>query len=156
MPKMDGMAAIKSIRQMYPKIKIAVLTMLKDHEHFKHTITSGASGYLLKDDAYEEFIMACKMIMKGKQYISPSVASFVTERYLRSLDEAEDPVLDILTRREQQILGLVAQGIANKNIAAKLNISIRTVETHRSNFSNKLGIKNTAGLVKYAISKGLV
>jgi DNA-binding NarL/FixJ family response regulator len=156
MPKMDGMSAIKEIRRKYPQIKIVVLTMLKDHEHFKHAMASGACGYLLKEDAYEQFTTACKRIVKGKQYVSPSVASLLTERYLRSLDETEDPAVAILTKREQQILQLVAKGLANKNIAEKLHISIRTVETHRSNLSNKLGIKNTASLVKYAISKGLI
>jgi len=156
MPNMDGLAAIKTIRKKYPKIKILILTMLKDHEHFKHAMAHGASGYLLKDDAFNQLSMAIKLIMKGKQYVSPSVSALETDRFLRSLDEAEAPSIDILTKRERQVLKLVAGGLANKNIASKLKINIRTVEAHRSNLTNKLGIKTTAGLVKFAISKGLV
>lgn len=156
MPNLDGLAAIQQIKKQKPKIQILVLTMLKDHEHFKHAMGNGASGYLLKDDAYEQFIMAVKTLARGKKYISPSVAQLETERYLRSMDEVDAPSLDILTKREKEVLNLVASGMANKNIASRLKISIRTAETHRNNLTNKLGIKSTAGLVKYAISKGLV
>ena len=156
MPNMDGLEAIKLIRKKYPKIKILILTMLKDHEHFKHAMGSGASGYLLKDDAFDQLSMAIKLIMRGKKYVSPSVSAMETDRLLRSIDEAEDPSSDILTKRESQILKCVTSGLANKNIASKLKISIRTVEAHRTNLSNKLGIKTTAGLVKFAISKGLI
>jgi len=156
MPNMDGMSAIKTIRRRYPKIKVLVLTMLKDHEHFKHAMINGASGYLLKDDAFDQLSMAIKLMMKGRQYVSPSVSALETDRFLRSLDEAEAPSSEILTKREKQVLKLVAGGLANKNIATKLKISIRTVEAHRTNLTNKLGIKTTAGLVKFAISKGIV
>ncbi len=156
MPRMDGLVAIKEIRQKFPKIKILVLTMQKDHEHFKHAMMYGANGFLLKDDAYEQLVLAIKMILKGKKFISPSVATLETERFIRSLDETDAPSLEILSKREKEILKLVAQGLPNKSIASKLKISIRTVETHRANLSNKLGIKNTAGLVKYALSKGLI
>lgn len=156
MPRMDGLSAIKDIRQKFSRIKILVLTMQKDHEHFKHAMTYGAHGYLLKDDAYEQLVLAIKMILKGKKFISPSVATLETERFIRSLDEADIPSLEILSKRETEILKLVAGGLPNKLIASKLKISIRTVETHRANLTNKLGIKNTASLVKYAFSKGLI
>jgi len=156
MPEMDGLTAIKVIKQKYPKVKILVLTMQKDNEHFKHALISGADGYLLKDDAYEQLILAIKLLLKGKRYTSPSISEVVTDRFIRSLDEVEGPSIEILTKRERKILELVASGLPNKNIASRLRISIRTVETHRANLSNKLGIKNTAGLVRYALSKGLV
>ncbi len=156
MPHMDGLAAIKEIRQKFPKIKILVLTMQKDHEHFKHAMTYGAHGYLLKDDAYEQLILAIKMILKGKKFVAPSVATLEAERFIRSLDETDMPSMEILSKREKEILKFVAGGFLNKSIASKLKISIRTVETHRANLTNKLGIKNTAGLVKYAFSKGLI
>ncbi len=156
MPEMDGMEAMKEIHQRYPKTKILVLTMQKDHEHFKHAIKNGASGYVLKDDASDELISAIKSVKRGKQFVSPSVSKLLTDRLIRSLDETETPSLEILTKRERQVLTLIANGMANKNFATKLKISIRTVEHHRSNLSDKLGIKNTAGLVKFAISKGLI
>ncbi len=156
MPHMDGMTALEAIHDKYPKIKILVLTMQKDLEHFKHALSYGANGYLLKDDAFEQLIMGIKRIMKGKRFVSPSVADLIAERYIRSFDDAETPSLDILTKREKQILKYVALGLANKNIATKLKISIRTVEAHRAHLTDKLGIKTTAGLVKFAMSKGLI
>lgn len=156
MPEMDGISALKIVRQKYPKVKVLVLTMQKDVEHFKHAMKAGAGGYLLKDDAYEQLPLAIKVVLKGKQYISPAIAELTTDRFIRSLDDLEGPSLEILTKRELEILRCISNSLSNKNIAAKLKISIRTVETHRANLSNKLGIKNTAGLVKYAISKGLV
>lgn len=155
MPNRDGMQTIEEIRERFPKVKILVLTMQKDQEHFKHAMAHGASGYVLKEDAYDQLMMAVKMILKGKKFVSPTISKLLTDYYVRSLDEAEASSLDILTKREQQILQLIGNGMANKNIAAKLKLSIRTVETHRANLSHKLGIKNTAGLVKYAITKGL-
>lgn len=155
MPRMDGIATLEAVTRKFPKLKILVLTMQKDPEHFKHAMGLGASGYLLKDDAYEQLSMGVSMIMKGKEFVSPSISALVTDRYIRSLDDVETPSLKILTKREQQILKLVAGGLPNKNIAARLKLSVRTVEAHRAHLTDKLGIKNTAGLVKYAISKGL-
>lgn len=156
MPNMDGLSAIRNILKVRSHARILVLTMLKDHEHFRHAMNNGASGYILKDDAYDQFVLAVKTLAKGKKYVSPSVSQLETDRYLRTMDDMDAPSLNILTKREQQILRLVAGGLANKNIANELNISVRTVETHRNNLTNKLGIKATAGLVKYAMTKGLV
>ena len=137
-------------------LDIIVLTMLKDHEHFKHAMANGALGYLVKDEAFDQLVLAIRTVLKGKQYVSPSVASLLADRFVRSLDESDAPSLDILTKREIEVLKLIAAGLANKNVADKLKISIRTVETHRANLTNKLGIKTTAGLVKFAMSKGIV
>ena len=156
MPSMDGIAAIKGVRKSHPQIKILVLTMQKDGEHFRHAVAAGADGYILKEDAYEELMLAAKVILKGRSYFSPSMAALITDQCVRSLDEARESSLNILTKRELQILKLVAGGLSNKNIAAQLKLSIRTVEAHRANLSNKLSIKTTAHLVKYAISKGIV
>lgn len=155
MPNRDGMEAIQEIRKKFQKVKILVLTMQKDQEHFRHAMAHGASGYVLKEDAYDQLLIALKMILQGKKFVSPTISKLLTDYYVRSLDEAQSSSLDILTKREQQILKFIANGMANKNIAARLKLSIRTVETHRANLSHKLGIKNTAGLVKYAITKGL-
>ena len=156
MPNMDGISALRDIHLKYPKIKVIVLTMQKDHEHFKYAMASGARGFILKEDAYEQLVLAIKTVLRGKQFVSSSVATVFTERYVRSLDEVDAPSLNILTRREGEILKLIANGLPNKNIASKLKISVRTVETHRANLANKLGLRNTASLVKYAVSKGLV
>ena len=156
MPQMDGIATLKEIRRAFPKIKILILTMQKDQEHFKHAMSGGASGYILKEDAYDQLMLAIKTVLKGKKFISPALEHALAEQYVRSLDEGEESSLNILTKRELQILKLVAQGLSNKNMASKLKLSIRTVETHRGNLTHKLGIRNTAALVKFAISKGLL
>jgi two-component system, NarL family, response regulator NreC len=155
MPNMDGLVTLKELRKKFPKIKALVLTMQKDMEHFKHAMAAGASGYLLKDSAFDQLVMAIKLIMKGKTFVSPAISNLITEQYVRSVEEQDAPSLELLTAREKEILRMIAQGLANKNIASKLKISIRTVETHRSRLIHKLGIKTAAGLVKYAISKGL-
>lgn len=157
MPNLDGLETLKEIRKRFPKIKVLILTMQKDAEHFKHAMANGACGYILKDSAFDQLVMAIKIILKGKNFISPDISNLIAEQYVRSMDQDNDvPSLEILTSREREILRGIAQGKANKNIAAALNISIRTVESHRSNLINKLGLKTPASLVKYAISKGLI
>ncbi|MBI4309427.1 MAG: response regulator transcription factor [Candidatus Omnitrophica bacterium] len=157
MPNMDGLATLKEIRRKFPKIKTLVLTMQKDAEHFKHAMANGAYGYVLKDGAFDQLAMAIKVVMKGKNFISPAISNLIAEQYVRSMDqEGDTPSLEILTSREKEILKRIAEGKANKNIAASLKISIRTVETHRSHLIGKLGLKTPASLVKYAISKGLI
>ncbi|MCB9758042.1 MAG: response regulator transcription factor [Candidatus Omnitrophica bacterium] len=156
MPKLEGIAALKVLRQKYPKLKVLILTMFKDFEHFKHAMASGANGYVLKDDAFEQLVRAVKTVMKNKQYVSGSVSAIERDRLFRLQDEATAPSLEILTKREKEILKGIALGQANKNIAANLKISIRTVEAHRGHLTRKLGIKTTADLVKYAMTKNII
>ena len=155
MPELSGIAALKQIKEKCPKVKVLILTMQKDLEHFKCAMANGASGYLFKDDAYDQLFAAIRSIQKGKSFVAPSVGEIFTERFIRAWDETDTPVLDILSKREQEILKCVAHGLSSKNIAAKLKISARTVEAHRGHITNKLGIKTTAGLVRFAIAKGL-
>jgi len=156
MPNLDGLATLKEIKKRFPKVKCLVLTMQKDQEHFKSAMANGASGYILKDNALDLLVMAIKMVMKGKSYISPAISELIAEQYVRSIKDGDMPSMEILTAREKEILKLVAQGYANKNIATRLKISIRTAETHRSRLIHKLGFKTTAALVKYALAKGLI
>ncbi len=156
MPNLDGLATLKEIQKEFPKTKCLVLTMQKDEEHFKRAMANGAKGYILKDRAFDSLVIAIKMVMKGKSYVSSAISEIITNQYLSSVREGDSPSLEILTSREKEILKLIAQGHANKNIATKLKISIRTVETHRSHLIHKLGLKTTAALVKYAIAKGII
>lgn len=156
MPNMDGLVVLKVVQEKYPKIKCLVLTMQKDLEHFKHAMGHGAAGYILKDGAFDQLVLAIKMIMKGKKFISPAISDLLAQQYVYASNSGDQASLEILTAREKEILRYIADGSANKNIASKLDISIRTVETHRSRIVRKLGIKTAAGLVKYAISKGLI
>jgi len=156
MPNMDGLMALKEIRRRFPRIRSLILTMQKDAEHFKHAMALGARGYLLKDSAFDQLVLAVKMIMKGKTFMSPGISNLIAEQFVRSTQEGDSPSLEILTPREKEILCCIAQGQANKNIAGRLGISIRTVETHRSHLIHKLGLKTAAALVKYALARGLI
>ena len=111
---------------------------------------------MVKDDAPDQLVLAIKTILRGNKFISPSISKVLVDRQLRSVDDGQMPSLEILTKREKQVLTMIAQGLANKNIAVKLKISIRTVEHHRANLTDKLGFKNTAALIKYALAKGLI
>lgn len=156
MPNMDGLMTLKEIRRRFPKTRSLILTMQKDPEHFKHAMALGARGYVLKDSAFDQLVLAVKMVMKGKTFISPGISNLIAEQFVRSMEEGDFPSLEILTPREKEILSCIAQGQANKNIAGRLGISIRTVETHRSHLIHKLGLKTASALVKYALARGLI
>lgn len=156
MPEMDGLTALKEINRLYPKLKVLMLSMLNDHAHFAQAQTYGASGYLAKEDAGDELLRAIEKLMKGKSYVSPSVVTLLAERQVHQMESGKSQSIEILTRREKQVLGFIARGTTNKNIAAELKISIHTVENHRAHLSEKLGMKNVASLVKFAIEKGIV
>ncbi len=155
MPNMDGLTTLKEIRAKFPKINALVLTMQKDMEHFKRAMSLGARGYILKDSAFDQLVMAIKIVLSGKSYVSQGISSLIMDQYLSATDN-DDPSLEILTPREKQVLKLLAEGQANKNIASALKISIRTVEVHRSHLLSKLKLKTPASLVKYAISKRII
>lgn len=155
MPKMDGIEALKEVRKKHPKIKVLILSMLKDYKHFEYAMANGALGFMAKDDVCDQINIAIKRILSGKKFVSPSVSTLLSDRLIRSLDEVEAPSLEILTKREKEVLTLIASGMASKNVANKLKISVRTVANHRANICEKLGFRTTAALVKFAISKGL-
>ncbi len=156
MPEMDGLTALKEINSQYSQIKVLMLSMLNDFTHFQKAKSFGASGFMSKEDAGDELPRAIEKILRGKMYIAPSVNKLLAERQLLILENDSLPSVEILTRREKQILCMIAQEMSNKQIALDLCLSIHTVENHRANLSQKLGLKNSVGLVKYAISKGLV
>ncbi|MEW5895557.1 MAG: response regulator transcription factor [Candidatus Omnitrophota bacterium] len=154
MPKMGGLEALSKIAAKYPRIRVLVLTMQKDTHYFHRTMSTGACGYVLKDDAFEQLVEAIDIILTGKEFVSPSIRSLLDEQSGETVKEEKVlPPVDLLTKRERQVLKLIASGDANKNIAKQLGISIRTVEVHRSNLIRKLGIKTTAGLVKYSMAE---
>ena len=158
MPKLRGIEAIHEIRALYQESKILVLTMHRDMEYLHQAISSGAHGYLLKEDADSELFSAIEKIKQGKIYISPKLSEYLTEDWARihrgehELASETEP----LTTREREILKLVAEGKSSKEIASLLHISIRTVEHHRAHIMEKLNLKNVAELIKYAIQKGYI
>jgi len=156
MPEMDGLTALKEITRHFPHIKVLILSMLNDFTHFEKAKTLGAAGFMSKEDVGDELCRAIQKILSGKMYIAPSVKDLLAERQLLSMESGNTQSVEILTKREKQILGMIASGMTNKKIALDLQISIHTVENHRANLSEKLGSKNVASLVQFAIQKGLI
>jgi DNA-binding NarL/FixJ family response regulator len=153
-----GIEAVREIRRAYPRVKILILTMHKDKQYLEQTIAAGARGYLLKEDTDTELFTAIEKIKRGRIYVSPNLLEELTEDWVQTLhDECKaSPKIEQLTVREKEVLKLIAEGKGSKEIAELLCISIRTVERHRANIMEKLNLKKTADLVKYAIQKGYV
>ena len=157
MPKKNGTEAIAEIKKRLPEIKCVVLTMHNTEEHIRMALNAGADGYVLKDDSHEELLTAIKTVLSGKKYLSPSICGNIVNGYLNSAT-TEMPLtsLDSLTRREREIIKLIAEGLRSKDIAEHLSISIKTVEKHRSNLMKKLDLHSVSSLTNYAIQNGLV
>lgn len=155
MPDLNGVEATRQIVSKYPDVKVIALSMHSDTLFVTEMLRSGASGYLLKDCAFEELTRAIRAVMNDKTYLSPSISAVVVEDYLHRLSKADFSASGILTDREREVLQLMAEGKSTKQIALKLHISIKTVETHRRQIMNKLDIHTVAELTKYAVRKGL-
>jgi len=157
MPRMTGMDAIREIKRRHPATKIIALTVHKAEEYLRTTLQAGADGYVLKDATHVELLLAIQNVLKGKTYLSPSVSNTVIEGYLEGKeDQIPSPRLGLLSPREREVLKLIAEGYKNKEIAADLFISLKTVEKHRANLMKKLDLHNAAALTSFAIEKGLV
>ncbi|MCO4292392.1 response regulator transcription factor [Solitalea sp. MAHUQ-68] len=154
MPGMTGLELSPIITKTYPAIKIITLTNFEESHYIKQMIRNGVSGYLLKNTNQETLIQAIETVYNGGQFIDPQMQKVLLEESLlgKKVSAYEIP----LTNREKEILKLIAEEKSNQQIADELFISLRTVETHRLNLSQKLNIKNTAGLVKEAIKRGLI
>ncbi len=154
MPKMNGLDAIDEIKSTSDDLKIMVLSMHKEREYFRKVLSKGVDGYLLKDDIFEKIVSAIKSVREGRKSYSDELTSFVMEDYAVIKDS--EISLELLTKREKEVLVLIAEGYTNKQMAEKLGISVRTVEAHRAHLMDKLDFDNVQELVKFAVSKGLV
>jgi two-component system, NarL family, response regulator NreC len=152
MPLLNGLDAACELRRMAPDTKTVLLTMYTDSCYVLQALRSGTKGYVLKTQAADDLISAIRAVVRGEMYLSPGISASVVDAYLHKTDEPHDP----LTLRERQILQLVAEGNSTKDIANLLNISFKTAESHRSRTMKKLDIHDVAGLVRYAISRGLI
>jgi DNA-binding NarL/FixJ family response regulator len=152
MPRLNGLDAAREIRRVAPQVKTILLTMYTDKGYVLQAMKAGAKGYVLKTEAAEDLIRAIREISRGEVYLSPSVAASVVEAYLDESDIPADP----LTPRERQILQLIAEGNTTREIAQQLSISFKTAESHRNHIMKKLDLHDVAGLVRYAIQRGLV
>ncbi len=154
MPELNGMQAARQILDECPEAKIITLSMHSDRRFVVEMFKAGVSGYLLKDCAFEELSRAIKAVMADQKYVSPSIAGTVIKDYVDQM--VGDQVLsNELTNREREVLQLIAEGMTTKRIASSLNISPKTVETHRRKIMKKLNIHSIAELTKVAIQEGL-
>ncbi len=155
MGQAGGIETTKLVKEQYPDIKVLVLSMHSESSYIVKMLEAGASGYLLKDAGSSELINAIKAVAEGHTYFSSQVSATLVDQLVKGKKMPERKSGVPLTRRELEVLRLIAEEYSNPEIAEKLFISIRTVDTHRRNLLEKLGVKNTAGLVKYAIKHGL-
>ncbi len=157
MPKMSGIAAIHEIKSQHPETKILALTVHDSEEHILAAFQAGADGYCLKDATVAELLTSIKNVLSGKPYLSPEVSEKVLEGYLEGKKTLKrTSSWDTLTQREKEVLKLVGEGYKTKEIADHLCISWKTVQKHRANIMDKLGLHSASALTAYAIEKGLV
>jgi DNA-binding NarL/FixJ family response regulator len=157
MPGLGGLEATLEIKKRHPDTKILVLTQYSDKEYVNRFLKAGVSGYILKKAVGTELISAIRAVSKGELYLYSSIASEVVAGYLDSGKRpVKEPRYDSLTDREKQILKLLAEGNRHKEIANILDISVKTVIAHQTHISEKLDIHSRAGLIKYAIQKGII
>jgi DNA-binding NarL/FixJ family response regulator len=155
MPGMNGLEATKRMRQEYHDTKVVMLSMYTNEEYLQEALRAGAAGYLLKDADRAELELAIKTVCRGEPYLTAAVAKFAVDAYCRQGEEHTDP-LSRLTGRQREILQLIAEGCSTKQIAQRLDLSVKTVETHRAQLMERLEIHDVPGLVRLAIRTGLV
>lgn len=155
MTDLNGIEATRQIISQNPKIKVIALSMHSDKRFVVQMLKAGASAYLLKDCAFEELATAIRSVVKGKVYLSPEIARPVLEDYLRHLPPDDLAERNVLTPREREMVQLLAEGKSARTIASTLNLSVKTVDTHRYQIMNKLQVKSIAELVKFAIREGI-
>ncbi|WP_431801287.1 response regulator [Halobacillus andaensis] len=152
----DGLSSTSELKKILPETAILILTMHDDEEYLFRAIQTGASGCVLKSAPHSELINAIQSVSAGNAYLHPSATKKLMEEYLGNIKESGSDLFELLSEREKEILTLIARGYANKEIAEKLIISVKTVETHKSNLMEKLQMKTRPELVSYALKKGLL
>lgn len=155
MKGLNGLDVANRMSRDFPHVKVLILSMHTNEEYVIKALKGGACGYLIKDAATEELSLALKAVSKGETYLSPVISKGVIDNLI-ALSEGKSSTGDVLTPRQREILQLIAEGKSTKEIAALLNVSVKTVETHRTQLMNRLDIHDIAGLVRYAVRTGLV
>jgi DNA-binding NarL/FixJ family response regulator len=155
MPGLDGLAATRKIHEQYPNVQVLALSMHDSSQYISDMMQAGASGYILKNTGKAELVEAIQSIHAGSPYYSPGVTATIMQSLRVSRRDDSKSTIE-LSKREIEVIKLIAEELTTQEIAEKLFISQHTVETHRKNLLSKLNVRNTAGLVKYALQKGLV
>lgn len=156
MPRMTGLQAARELSRLLPHMRILILTMYDNEQYLLESLQAGASGYVLKSVADRDLIDACRAAMRGEPFLYPSAVNALIRNYLDSVAAGEDGPGKAITDREEEILKLVAEGHSSKQIAEMLFISVKTVERHRANLLQKLGLRDRLELTRYAIRAGLI
>lgn len=159
MPKVNGIDATRIIKKEHPEVKVVILTIHDDEAYAYQIIRAGANGYILKNAERKEILTGVRAVAAGERFFSPSIPKDMIDKFLkRAEEEMAEPSIASgpLTKREQEVLQCIAQGLTPKEISEKLSLSIRTVNTCRANLVEKLGIDDTAAFVRYAIQSGLI
>jgi DNA-binding NarL/FixJ family response regulator len=155
MAGLNGLEAASRVARDFPNVRVIILSAHSNEEYVCQALRAGASGYLLKDAGTSELDLAIKAVARGETYLSPGVSKHVIADYLRRTG-GESGALELLTPRQREILQLIAEGQTTKQIANTLHISVKTVETHRTQLMERLDIHDVAGLVRFAVRMGLV
>jgi DNA-binding NarL/FixJ family response regulator len=152
MPELNGLDAARALLHRDPGVKIILVTQYADRAYVLEALTLGVRGYVLKSQAPPDLLQAIREVCRGATYISPSISEMVIEAYRTKSDAGAEP----LTLREREVLQLIAEGKTNKEVAQILDLSLKTVDSHRSRLMEKLNVRGTAGLVRYAVRRGLI
>jgi DNA-binding NarL/FixJ family response regulator len=155
LPGLNGIDATRRILEANPRVKVIALSMHKDGRYIAEALKNGAVGYLLKESAFDELTAAIRTVMKGASYLSTAIADLVIKDYIRHLEKTDSGVFSVLTPREREVLQSLSEGLSTKQIAARLGVSVKTVETYRVQIMEKLDIHSVAELTKYAIREGI-
>lgn len=155
MPELNGVDATRQLRAQMPGIRVIALSMNADRRYVMAMLEAGASGYLLKNAASEELLAALEAVARGDTYLSPAIAGNVVDHAIRGTPGSRLPPSRPLSVREREVLQLLAEGKSSKEIATALNVAVPTVETHRRQIMDKLGLRSVAELTKYAIREGI-
>ncbi|TXK74126.1 response regulator transcription factor [Paenibacillus sp. N3.4] len=154
---MDGLTATTELKRLLPDVAVLILTMHDDDEYLFSAIHAGASGYILKSAPHEELLTAIHCVGTGNAYLYPTATKRLMNEYMERLKHGENTgTFESLSEREKEVLALIAKGFSNKEIAEQLMISVKTVESHKSNVMEKLALKTRPELVKFAVKKGLL
>ncbi|UCD98503.1 MAG: response regulator transcription factor [Chloroflexota bacterium] len=156
MPLLNGLEATRQIQRDHPDIKVLILTMHENEEYIRQVLAAGALGYVLKDAAARDLLGAIRAVYQGEAVLSPAITRLVIEDYLRWGDINQAETTNGLTPREREVLQLIAEGYTNKEIAGILNLSVKTIQSHRTNLMNKLDLHDRGELIKYAIQKKII
>lgn len=155
MPDLNGIDATRQIIAKTPQVKVIVLSVHADQRFVMEMLKAGASGYLLKDRAFEDLVLAIRVVLANRTYLCQEISELVVGEYVRNLKQTDSSAYSVLTAREREVLQLFAEGSSTAQIAERLNLSVKTIESHRQNIMEKLNLRSIAELTKYAIREGL-